>query len=141
MAKKINIRTLVIIVIFALLIIAPAAFILYTMTEHIPATKIDGRGVDTLVFSQDSPDEKHCLSIFISEGKHATVGDFYVVIVSAKESGERWKGKDAWSLYFGSRSTDIAASWIDNETIMICSAENNKNRQFELKMNIYQDEF
>ena len=133
-----------IIIIFIMLITGSSAAILYMYNynrQHIHARIIDGRGVDILIYSQISPDGEHCLCKYTSEGKGATVGNDCFIIIEAKETGKRWKGKEAWSLFFGYRSTDIIARWIDNETIIICSTDNNTRQQFELKMNIYQDEF
>ncbi len=143
MVKRISIKSIAIIIIFLFLIIGPITAIIYMNNlnnQRVNEIKIDGIRVDTLVFSQISPDGKHRLSVYISEGTHSTVRNAGVVFVSAIESGKRWRGKDAWSLYYGYRHTDIIASWIDNDTIIICSTENN-DKQFELKMNIYQDEF
>ena len=126
------------IIILAIILLFLPVTLFYIYGQDYQATKIDGKLVDTLLLSELSPDGKHCLNVYSSEGKHATVGDACAVIVSAEESGKRWKGKEAWTLFFGfygSRGYFITAKWIDDETVLIC------NEAAELKLNIYQDEF
>ena len=90
MVKRISIKSIAIIIIFFLLIIGPITAIIYMNNlnnQRVNEIKIDGIRVDTLVFSQISPDGKHRLSVYISEGKHATVSNAWVVIVSHAHSG------------------------------------------------------
>lgn len=124
---------LVLILVFLAIVFCP-----YLLWKNHQSSFIDGRPAEELTCHSLSPDELHSLDVYYNGGKGATLADSTVIIISSINSGDKWKNKDKWCLYYAYRYTNVTAEWLDNKTIIVHNSDINPN---DVMLDIYQNEF
>ena len=104
--------------VFSLIILLLAVLLTIHVYRHF-SRFIDGRPAEKLTAVLVSPDGLHTMEVYDNGGKGATVGVSSVVMITANDGGEKWKGKKTWCVYYTYHYSGITAEWISNDTVLI----------------------